>query len=117
VSAKKQIDKMETVYIFKGVAYLNYDLAILNGAKKEDLQEVLLNESESFDINVSLDEVTIEDEHENQIFLKTNRDVEFLDTEEDFSELSKTAKNELKNAFVVFSDEFDPSDYYNNDDV
>jgi len=69
---------METLYVHDGVAYLSKDLALINGADELSLYTLKLNETQSEDINIRVNiyEVCLEDDYENEVFFKTNKDIE-----------------------------------------
>jgi len=107
---------MQTVYLHNGIVYLNKDLALLNGASNKDLIQYKLNETDSFDVKVNYQEVTIEDDYQNEIFLETNKDLEYFATVKDLSNLSNESRRIIENEIQYFIDEFDPSDFFNTND-
>jgi len=108
---------METLYIHEGIAYLSKDLAIINGADELSLYTLKLNETQSEDINirVSLNEITFEDDHQNELIFKTTGGLEYMRIENGFTGLTKKLSNRIDSEIVNFVDGFDEEDYFNED--
>lgn len=107
---------MKTIYLSKGIAYINKDLAILSGATLSEITELKLNDSEDFEVKTNFYNIIIEDELENEIVLETNKDFEYLALKEYIQGLSKEAKRKIDRSIEDFSEEFDPSDFFNTND-
>jgi hypothetical protein len=99
---------METLYVHNGVAYLSKDLALINGADELSLYTLKLNETQSEDINIRVNiyEVCLEDDYENEVFFKTNKDIEYLAIS-NIHGITRKLQNRIESEIINFMDEFD----------
>ena len=87
---------MRTLYIHDGVAYINKDLAILNGADKLSMYELQLNESDGFEMEIlSPSEMVIIDDYGDDKTIELNGSLEYLDSAHTLKGISKESRERI----------------------
>ena len=108
---------MRKIFMYKNVAYLSRDLALLQGADPDEIVKLYFNETEDEDIeyNVTLDTLYVTDVHDDVVEIPTNGEFDgYFDIDFNDHNLSRYTRNYIKDKLTDFADEFDAEDYFTN---